>query len=178
MRYYIRLNDEESGPYWIEDLHRALADGQVSEGTMARAENARVWKTLGQLLAEAEATAPAAKISPEPRAQKPHQSGVRRKDVRSHLVFIRAYSCYPVLRTIINVVFGLGLTVVVIGFLLQAFLLLSTRSPGPMLFYGIALIAATTLSICVMVAVRLFLLMLVDAVDSLLHEHTRNRVRE
>jgi hypothetical protein len=177
MQYYLRINDNASGPYWIEDVKRLLADEQVTLNTMARREGAQVWKLLGQILEEVELATP---ISPQPREHKPSPNGFKRKDVRSHLNFIRIYTNYPTLRKIINLFFGLSLIGVIVGLLGQfGMLLLATRSMGLsgfiflFLILGVAVISALGL-----IAARLFLLMLVDLVDTLLHEHARNKHRE
>jgi hypothetical protein len=177
MQYYLRINDEESGPYWIDDLKRLLADGHVTADSMVRRESTQFWKPLGELLSEADL---ATSVRPIPREPKPIPSGHKRKDVRTHLHFIRVYTNYPTLRRIINVFFWLTLIGLIVGLLGQlAAFKSATLHLGKSSFVFVFLsLSAAVISAMGLIAARLFLLMLVDLVDTMLHEHARNKYRE
>jgi GYF domain 2 len=178
MRYYLRINDEESGPYRIDDMQRALADGQITLNTMTRAEDEQVWKPLGPVLAAAEA--PAASHFPPPPAPPKQQQSIhsefKLKNVRTHLVFIRAYTNYPVLRSMIHILYWLGM--VALGFTALVQLRIFGRPLGLNLLAYLLIFGSTIVSGLVLHLIRLLLLMFVDITDTLLHDHARNRNRD
>jgi len=108
----------------------------------------------------------------------PGSDSSARQRAISHLTFIRANSCYRMLRSLIDVCFVLCL-IVVIGAIVMSFVGMFAIGGGGIpvfgaLSAGVMSIFVGLLAIAILIAARQSVLILIDISDSLLHEHSKN----
>jgi hypothetical protein len=171
MNYILWISGQEHGPYTLEQIQQSIDDGGITPQQTARIEDGVDWKPIQQI---ARLKHPTPK-KPEPKltmasAAPTTTAGANnssRKCVTAYLSFIRANTCYGVLRTIIEISFVFSL-IAALGYTLVA----GIGSLG-----GNGILAAFTglLVIFLLVAARQSALLLIDIADTLLHEHSKGR---
>ena len=172
-------------------LQQMIADQQIPHDQTARAENSSQWQTVEELFQ---------KITPEPRrpaapkyviplpesspSNPPPVVRRRSRDPEIYLRSIRDQTCYRNLRLIINIVFVLSLIVSVIPALIALFATNGNMSiaSGPVRFSassislgaGLLILGGIALEVLMLIGGRMFLLMLVDLVDTTVRDHAKN----
>ena len=170
MKYYLWINGSEQGPYTLEQIQQSIERGDISQHQTSRTEESTTWDTLEQI-------APLEKRVPK---QSPRSPATTTPDARqralAHLTFIRANSCYRMLRSLINVCCALCLLFVIGVVLVFCLGVMAGGSDGfPFLGkVGVSVMAVLVglLLMAVLIAVRQSALLVIDISDTLLHEHS------
>jgi hypothetical protein len=171
MNYYLWINGKEQGPYTLEQIQQALDRGDITPQQTARTDESANWEPLEQIAALQGRVPKQASVPIAPAAVA--QDSTRQR-VRGYLALVRANSCYPALRGLIEVCFGLSIVCVVGGVLMFWY--------GDVIVGGgfsaartIALLGIAVLLVVGLVAARQSAFLLIDIADTLLHEHSKNR---
>lgn len=191
MKYYLWMDEQEHGPYTAMQLQQMIADQQIPHDQTARAENSSEWQTVEELFQKItpELRRPAAPkyVIPLPESSPSNPPPVirrRSRDPEIYLRGIRDQTCYRSLRLIINILFVLSLIAAAIPTLIALFATNGNMSiaSGPVRFSassisfgtGLFMLGILALEVIVIIGGRMFLLMLVDLVDTTLRDHAKN----
>lgn len=173
MNYYLWIDGQEQGPYTLEHIQESVTRGDIAPNATARTETATNWdvlRNIAPLILKAEATQ-----VPAPAAV-PSAGGGDRQQVRAHLASVRANSCYPVLRSLIEVCFVLALICVVLGCIgAVRGSLAEVQDKAIAILCTVAAIVAGILLALALVAVRQSAFLLIDIADTLLYDHAKSR---
>ena len=170
MKYYVWNQNQEQGPYTLEELRTSVNDGTLNRDQPARQEDSTEWNLLREIVNQVPQRSPQIPTRPAkaatPQRQAQAEEPKTASAVHAHLAHIRKNSCYGVLRFIIEITFGLSL----IGTIIFFFVTLIQTSEGN----GVATLSiafAGVLAVTFLVAARQSALLLIDIADTLLHKN-------
>jgi hypothetical protein len=172
MKYYVWNQNQEQGPYTLEELRTSVNDGTLNREQPARQEDSTEWNLLREIVnqvpqrSQQSPTQPTKTATPQGQAQAEDPKSA--SAVHAHLAHIRQNSCYGVLRAIIEVTFWLSL----LGTIVPSFIIfvnfMTAPEGGDYAFYTI--FVGSLISI-LLVAARQSALLLIDIADTLLHKN-------
>ena len=188
MNYYLWIDGQEHGPYTLEQILAAVADGSISPSQTARTEDSSEWKPL-QDIVNLRREPPKQPPPPAPKPTKGEDepfpdlgilfapSGApslpsdeaTMKRVADYLGFLRRNSSYGLLRTLIECATWLT----AIGLFVAGLNLLDTALGASKILGGCLLFVGIPIAL----AARQSSLLLVDIADSFLHEHSKTNDR-
>jgi hypothetical protein len=192
MNYYLWINGQEHGPYTLEQLQQFVDSGEVSPDQTARTEKGTGWKPLRQIASIQIDAANASPLTPSetetsmasaavPPTVQTVSAGDRNhsEDVgelmADHLSMIRKHTRYPTLRKVIEISSFICFFLIIIG-MISLLMKSQGGSAGFILFLMVCLVGLGAFLSFLVIAARESAFLFIDIGDSLLHEHSKNRV--
>jgi hypothetical protein len=183
MKFYLLAAGQAQGPFDEEEVVQAYEEGDIDESAQVRPETSEEWLPLGSLIEHVDMGGNGNRITSGNGVM---SSGPARLEIapRSYLKGLRGNTCYPVLRSVIDVAAILmAATVLIWWFLPIATLVLHKRlfllDPSNDVLTAVLTVVLNTLlcalSIMVVIGLRQAAFVGIDISDTLLAHHARAR---
>jgi hypothetical protein len=170
--YYVLINDQEEGPYSVNELRQMWKKGKINGDTLHAVSGMAEWSPLNDMRDQLQAPSkPSAATVPKPAPVAPKatpkpQPRVASSPQYSFIQKVRSQTCYPDLRWLIALVAGISYLFGALQCVVGIFSLMDSNLVAAVIFgvTGVATILITT-------AAKQAMLLLIDITDTLIHQN-------